>query len=199
MTEEQFSLIAPHMEIEYKKVKSLLDKYEINTDDRIAGFFSQCSHESGKFRRLKENLNYSAERLCVVFKKHFKDISVAKPFDRNPQKIANKVYANRMGNGDEASGDGWKFRGRGYIQLTGKNNYTKFAEHIGKSLDDTVKYLETPEGALESALFYWKMANCNTHCDAKDIVKLTKSINGGTNGLEDRERLYNQYKNILLR
>ena len=197
MTEVQFKRMAFNMDIPYDIVMNLLEKYEINTLDRKAGFFSQCSYESGNFKRLKENLNYSSDRLCVVFKKYFPTTESAKVFHRDPIKIANKVYANRMGNGDEKSGDGWRFKGRGYIQLTGKNNYTKFAEHIGKSIEETIEYLETPIGALESALFYWKIANCNKHCDTKDIKALTKSINGGHHGLEEREKLYNKFVSIL--
>ena len=197
MTQEQYKKIAPNLKIPYDKIKELFDKYEINTKQRIAGFFAQCGHESGDFKHKVENLNYSAEALNKVFKKYFPTKDSTAGYARNPEKIANKCYGGRMGNGPESSGDGWKFRGRGYIQLTGKDNYTKFAASLGKSVDETVAYLETDEGSLESALFYWKSANCNKHCDSENLTSLCKSINGGTHGLEDRNSRYKKYIGIL--
>ena len=127
---------------------ALFEKYEINTLNRAAGFLAQCSHESNNFRILEENLNYSADALIKVFPKYFKSLDEAKLYARNPEKIANKVYANRMGNGDEASGDGFKYRGRGFIQLTGKNNYQMFAETLKLSLDETINYCTTKQSAF---------------------------------------------------
>ncbi len=196
MTEEQFKKIAPNLNIEYSKVMELLNKYEINTPDRIAGFFAQCGHESGDFKVKVENLNYSADRLKAVFPKYFKTRD-PNAYARKPELIASLVYGNRMGNGDESSKEGYKFRGRGFIQLTGKTNYTAFADSIGKSIDEAISYLETDEGSLESALFYWKKANCNKHCDSKNQTALCKSINGGTHGLDDRTKRFNKIKSIF--
>jgi putative chitinase len=154
---------------------------------RAAAFIAQLAHESGGFNFVKENLNYSAAGLLGTFKKYFPNEALAKQYERKPEKIANRVYANRMGNGDEASGDGFKFRGRGLIQLTGKQNYTKFSQDLGISIDETVAYLETPEGAVSSAGWFWDQNNLNSYCDKDDFVGLTKRINGGTIGLEDRK------------
>lgn len=168
----------------------ILPKYHIDTKLRIAAFLSQCGHESGQFNVLKENLNYSCESLCKVWPKRFPTEASAKPYNRNPEKIANKVYADRMGNGSESSGDGYKYRGRGAIQLTGKDNYLKFAKSIGKTLEETVEYCETLEGAIESACFFWSTNNLNTCADCGDVISLTKKINGGTTGLAERQAHY---------
>ena len=197
MTEVQLKAIAPALNIGFDVLMELFNKYEINTNQRIAGFFAQCGHESVDFKAKSENLNYSAAGLVKIFKKYFPNEAAAAGYARNPEKIANKVYGGRMGNGPEASGDGWKFRGRGFIQLTGKNNYTGFANSIGKSIDDTIAYLETDEGAIESALYYWKKANCNKFCDANDQTGLCKSINGGTHGLDDRRNRFDKIMKIL--
>lgn len=157
---------------------------------RAAAFVAQIAHESGGFNFVKENLNYSAKGLMGTFKKYFPNEAIAKQYERQPEKIANRVYANRMGNGDEASGDGYKYCGRGLIQLTGKQNYTRFAADLGLSVDETVAYLETPEGAVSSAGWFWDQNNLNKWCDADDFVTLTKRINGGTIGLEDRKHHY---------
>jgi putative chitinase len=162
--------------------------YEMTANPaRLAGFLAQVAHESGGFVAVKENLNYSAKGLMGIFKKYFPDEATAKAYERQPEKIANKVYANRMNNGDEASGDGYRFCGRGLIQLTGRANYTKFAADLGMSIEDTVAYLETPNGAVASAGWFWDNNNLNQYCDANDFVTLTKRINGGTIGIEDRK------------
>jgi putative chitinase len=165
--------------------------------NRIAGFLAQVAHESGGFNFVKENLNYSAEGLTKTFKKYFPTLDVASPYARNPEKIANRVYANRMGNGNEQSGDGFKFRGRGLIQLTGRTNYTKFAEDLGISVDETVDYLESPNGAVSSAGWFWDNNKLNQYCDKNDFVTLTKRINGGTIGLEDRMHHYHLVLELL--
>jgi putative chitinase len=157
---------------------------------RVAGFLAQIAHESGGFTAVVENLNYSAKGLMGTFKKYFPTEELAKQYERQPQKIANRVYANRMKNGDENSGDGFKFRGRGLIQLTGRDNYTKFANDLGISLDETVAYLETPNGAVSSAGWFWDNNNLNGYCDRDDFIGLTKRINGGTIGLADRQHHY---------
>jgi putative chitinase len=158
--------------------------------NRAAAFVAQTAHESGGFNFVKENLNYGAKGLATTFKKYFPTEADAKPYERQPEKIANRVYGNRMGNGNEASGDGYRFCGRGLIQLTGRNNYTKFAEDLGISVEETVAYLETPAGAVSSAGWFWDNNNLNQYCDSNDFVTLTKRINGGTIGLEDRLHHY---------
>jgi putative chitinase len=173
------------------------EKYEINTANRAAGFLAQCGHESNGFTVLKENLNYSADGLNKIFKKYFPTVAAATPYARNPEKIANKVYANRMGNGPESSGDGYKFRGRGAIQLTGCDNYTQFAKSVGMTVDEAVADLETLDGAIESACWFWKKNGLNAICDKDDIVTMTKRINGGTIGLEDRKKHYEHAKHLL--
>jgi len=172
----------------FAALESVLPKYKITTVERVAAFLAQCGHESADFTTLKENLNYSAEGLAKVFPKRFPTAAAAAPYNRQPEKIANKIYADRMGNGPEASGDGYKFRGRGAIQLTGKENYTKFAASIGKTLDEAVAYTETLAGAIESACWFWNTNKLNDIADKTDIVTLTKRINGGTIGLEDRKK-----------
>lgn len=157
---------------------------------RMAAFLAQVAHESGAFNFTKEGLNYSAASLMKVWPKRFPTTAIANQYARKPEKIANKVYANRMGNGDEKSGDGYKFCGRGLIQLTGKDNYSRFAKSIGKTLDETVAYLETPEGAVASAAWFWDANKLNIYADKGDFVGLTKRINGGTIGLADRKHHY---------
>jgi putative chitinase len=147
---------------------------------RIAGFLAQLAHESGGFNFVKENLNYSADGLRKTFAKYFPTDELAKAYARQPEKIANRVYANRMKNGDEASGDGFRFRGRGLIQLTGRDNYTRFAASLGISIDETIEYLETPSGAVASAGWFWDNNGLNQFCDKDDFITLTKRINGGT-------------------
>jgi len=164
---------------------------------RAAGFLAQVAHESGGFNFVKENLNYSAKGLMGTFKKYFPNEALAKEYERKPEKIANKVYANRMANGDEASGDGYRFCGRGLIQLTGRANYTKFAADLGISIEETVAYLETPAGAVSSAGWFWDNNNLNQYCDSDDFVTLTKRINGGTIGLEDRKHHYHIALDLL--
>ena len=158
----------------------------------MAAFLAQVAHESGSFNFTKEGLSYSAASLTKVFHKYFPTLASAKAYERKPAKIASKVYANRMGNGDEASGDGYKYCGRGLIQLTGKQNYTKFAASIGKSLDETVAYMETAEGAVASAAWFWDTNKLSVYADKGDFVGLTRRINGGTIGLADRQKHYNE-------
>jgi len=157
---------------------------------RIAAFLAQTAHESGGFSVVQENLNYSAKGLMGIFKKYFPNEELAKQYERKPEKIANRVYANRMKNGPEESGDGWAFRGRGLIQLTGRDNYTRFAKAVGKDIVEAVRYLETPEGAVVSAGWFWDTNKLNIYCDKDDFTGLTKRINGGTIGLADRKHHY---------
>lgn len=200
ITKEQVEKIAPALlkNSSIEEINEMFEKYQITTPNRIAGWFCQCGHESADFRYKGENLNYSAEGLIKTFGKYFKGgVAEAQAYARKPERIANRVYANRMGNGNEASGDGWKFKGRGYIQLTGKENYTGFSKHMGFSIDEAVAYCETNKGAMESAMYFWARGKCNDFCDKEDILGLTKRINGGTNGLKDRQERYAKYKKIL--
>lgn len=166
------------------------EQFEINTPERIAGFLSQIAHESGNFRYIKENLNYGAPGLRSVFGKYFTDDSQANAYARQPEKIANKVYANRMGNGDEKSGDGYRYCGRGLIQLTGKDNYTAFGNATGIDAVDNPAIVETPAVAALSAGWFWDTRKLNGYADQKDVVGMTKRINGGINGLDDRQMKY---------
>ena len=175
----------------------LLPDYEINTPKRIAAFIAQCAHESGGFKFLKENLNYKAESLMKTFPKYFSDKDTANAYAKQPVKIANRVYASRMGNGDEASGDGYKYCGRGLIQLTGKTNYDWFAASLEISASEASEYLETFEGAAQSACWFWESNNLNVEADAGDIKKMTKKINGGYIGLDDRVKHYEHALHIL--
>ena len=182
----------------FDAMDELFPKYSVDTPERIAGFLAQCGHESGGFRFVEENLNYSAKALDSVFGKYFKNGGRdAKEYARKPEKIANVVYGNRMGNGDEDSGDGWQFKGRGYIQLTGRNNYTSFAESVDMDLDECIDYLKTPKGALESALWFWDTNKLNKYCDKHDVKGMTKRVNGGYNGLEDREEKWEKVLELL--
>jgi len=175
----------------YEALSSVLPEYEIDSPQRVSAFIAQCTHESGGFKRLKENLNYKWESLRKVFPKYFPTDELAQEYAHKPEQIANRVYGGRMGNGDESSGDGFRYCGRGLIQLTGRNNYTKFAESIGMAVEEVPALLETFEGAVKSACWFWKTNNLNQYADAGDILTMTKRINGGTIGLEDRIKHYN--------
>lgn len=187
----------PYIDNWYKAVNEILPEYDINTPKRVAAFLAQCAHESGGFVFLKENLNYKAASLRKVFPKYFPTDELAAQYANKPEKIANRVYANRMGNGDEASGDGWRYCGRGLIQLTGKDNYTFFAASIEVPIQEATEYLETFEGAVQSACFFWDQNNLNQWADKGDILTLTKRINGGTIGLEDRIKHYEHALHIF--
>ena len=181
-------------------IPEVASKFGINTPLRVAHFLAQCGHESGGFKVTSENLNYSAKGLAGIFKKYFPTEAAATPYARQPQKIANKVYANRMANGSEASGDGYKFRGRGYIQLTGRDNYTQFGKAIG------VDILSNPDSvattyALASAAWFWSKNGLNKLADvgASDtaVTSITKRVNGGTIGLPDRIKHFKEYYHLL--
>jgi putative chitinase len=176
----------PYINQWHEALDQLLGDYNINTPLRVAHFVAQCAHESGNFVFIKENLNYKAASLMSVFKKYFPTLELAQQYANRPERIANRVYANRMGNGDEASGDGWLYCGRGLIQLTGKDNYTFFAGSLDISVEEAAEYLATFEGAAQSACFFWEQNNLNRFADANDTKGLTRAINGGYIGLEDR-------------
>ena len=172
-------------------------EFEIDSPRRLAAFLAQCAHESGLFAHVRENLNYSAQGLHGIWPKRFPTVASAQPYHRNPQKIANKVYADRMGNGSEASGDGWSYRGRGLIQLTGKSNYIACSAGLEYDVVADPDYLETTEGAARSAAWYWYSRNLNKWADLGDIKTMTKLINGGYIGLEEREHFYHAALNVL--
>jgi putative chitinase len=186
----------PYVEHWHRALEAVLPDYDINTPRRVAAFVAQCAHESGGFRFLTENLNYRAESLVKTWPRYF-NASNADSYARNPQRIANRAYANRMGNGDEESGDGWRFCGRGLIQLTGRSNYQAFADSIETDINDIPNYLATFEGAVQSACWFWETNNLNKWADIGDIVTLTKKINGGTLGLDDRMKHYTHALHVL--
>jgi putative chitinase len=181
-------------------IPEVASKFGINTPLRVAHFLAQCGHESGGFRVTQENLNYSAKGLNGIFRKYFPTEASAAAYARQPQKIANKVYANRMANGSEASGDGYKFRGRGYIQLTGRDNYTQFGKAIGVDIPNNPD-LVASKYALASAAWFWSKNGLNKLADngASDtaVTSITKRVNGGTIGLADRIKHFKEYYHLL--
>jgi putative chitinase len=182
------------------QIPAVMEKFQINTPLRLAHFLAQCGHESGGFRLTKENLNYSAKGLMSIFKKYFPTEALAKQYERKPEKIANKVYGGRMGNGPEASGDGAKYCGRGYIQLTGKDNYAAFAKSIG---EDTVAnpQLVAEKYPLASAAWFFYKNGLHKIADEGPsdavVTKVTKRVNGGTIGLPDRIKHFKEYYQLL--
>ena len=190
----------PYVEHWHRALEQLFPEYDINTPKRMAAFIAQCAHESAGFTALVENLNYRWQSLRKVFPKYFPDDVIAQEYASRPNKqeaIANRIYASRMGNGDEASGDGFRFRGRGLIQLTGRHNYTWFAASLEITPEEATEYLMTFEGAAQSACWFWETNKLNQWGDASDIVTLTKRINGGTIGLDDRIKHYEHALHVL--
>jgi putative chitinase len=190
----------PYVEHWHHALEQLLPDYDINTPKRIAAFVAQCAHESGGFTAIKENLNYKAPTLRKLFSKYFPNDELAAVYASKPNKqeaIANRIYASRMGNGDEKSGDGYRYCGRGLIQLTGKSNYQNFADSLEMRVEDVPEYLATFEGAAQSACWFWEANNLNRFADAGDIKGLTKAINGGYIGLEDRIKHYEHALHVL--
>ena len=183
----------PYVADWHEALSKLLPDYDINTPRRIAAFVAQCAHESGGFMVLKENLNYKPATLRKIFPKYFPTDAIANDYASRLNKqmhIANRAYANRMGNGDESSGDGWRFCGRGLIQLTGRNNYQAFADSLEMNINDVPEYLATFEGAAQSACWFWETNKLNKFVDGNDFKGLTRAINGGYIGLADREHHY---------
>ena len=180
----------------YPALAAAMDEFGIDTPQRIAMFLAQCAHESAYFTTTRENLNYSADGLRKIFPKYFANRD-ANQYHRQPEKIANVVYSGRMGNGDEHSGDGWRFCGRGYIQLTGRSNYTNCAHALNADIINHPEYLETPEGAARSAAWFWSKNGLNAFADNNDIKGATKRINGGFIGLEDRTEIYEEVLDSL--
>jgi putative chitinase len=182
------------------ELPSVIEKYKISTSLRLAHFLAQCSHESGDFNFLRENLNYSAKGLRATFPKYFPNDEIAQQYERQPEKIASKVYANRMGNAEEVTKDGFTFRGRGYIQLTGKDNYKAFSYTIGEDLMTNPDLVAT-KYPLTSAGFFFEKNNLWSICDKGDtdevITLVTKRVNGGIIGLADRISKFKKYKSLL--
>jgi putative chitinase len=183
------------------QIPETVEKFNLNTPLRLAHFLAQCAHESGNWKFKVENLNYSAPALQSVFRKYFPNEATAAQYARKPEMIANKVYASRMLNGDEASGDGWRFRGRGYIQLTGRQNYSFFNAIVEENI------IESPDLVAEkypllSAAWFWDSNKLNTLADKgatdADVTAITKRVNGGTHGLEDRLSKFKQYYTLLV-
>lgn len=206
ITLEQFSAMIPtnrEPEAWYKEVVDMFRKYDIITPNRIAGFMAQCSHESRDFTALEENLNYSESALNRVFGRYFgPGKRNAAEYARNPEKIANYVYqdefrSKRGALGNTRPGDGWRFRGRGIKQLTGRNNYEAFGRSVGMTAEEAAEYVATKKGALESACWFWATNNIDRYADTDDIVGMSKRINGGTIGLSDRKARYSRAKAIL--
>ena len=182
------------------QIPFIVSNYKVNTLLRLSHFLAQCGHESANFRAVKENLNYSAEGLNKTFKKYFPTLESAKDYARQPERIASKVYANRMGNGNEASKDGFKYLGRGFIQLTGKANYLEFDKSVSEDIMANPELVAT-KYPLASAAWFWDKNGLNTIADkgATDAVvkSITKRVNGGTIGLEDRIQHFNEFYSLL--
>jgi putative chitinase len=190
----------PYLDHWTDALNKILPDYGIDTPQRVAAFIAQCAHESGNFTALHENLNYRAASLRKVFPKYFPTDALAEQYASLPNKaeaIANRIYANRMGNGPEESGDGFRYCGRGLIQLTGQQNYQNFADSIETPLDQIPDFLQTFEGAVQSACWFWENNNLNQYADKDDILTMTKRINGGTIGLEDRKKHYEHAKHVF--
>jgi putative chitinase len=201
LTKEQLSQLLPknpYIDQWHHALSQLLPDYEIDTPQRIAAFIAQCSHESGGFTALKENLNYRAVTLRKVFPKYFPNDDLANAYAGKQEMIANKVYASRMGNGDESSGDGFRYCGRGLIQLTGKSNYQAFADSLEMNVEDVPEYLQSFEGAAQSACWFWESNNLNRFADTGDIKGMTRVINGGYIGLDDRIKHYDHALSVLV-
>ena len=203
ITQEQLKQLLPknpYISHWHKALEQLFPDYDINTPKRMAAFIAQCAHESGGFMVLTENLNYRWQSLRKIFPKYFPNDSIAQDYASRPNKqeaIANRIYASRMGNGPEESGDGFRFRGRGLIQLTGRHNYTWFAASLEITPEEATEYLTTFEGAAQSACWFWETNKLNQWADMGDILTLTKRINGGTIGLDDRIKHYEHALHVL--
>jgi putative chitinase len=180
------------------QIPEVMTKFKIDTAVKLSHFLAQCGHESGGFKVVNENLNYGAKGLLTIFKKYFPTEEKAKLYERKPEKIANLVYGGRMGNGAEPTGEGYKYRGRGYIQLTGKANYTEFDKIVTENIVENPDLVATKYPLLSAAWFFHK--NCLGRCtDASDasVLAVTRCVNGGTIGLPDRQKHFKEYYNLL--
>jgi putative chitinase len=171
-------------------IRKACARFEINTIRRVAAFIAQQAHESAGFTKFSEDLSYTAKRLTEVWPGRFPSIAAAQPYARNPEKLANKVYGGRMSNGPESSGDGWRFRGRGPLQLTGRDNWTRFAKAMGMKLEEALAYGSTPEGGVMAAAWFWESNDINRLADTPGVADESKRINGGSTGLADREKKF---------
>lgn len=182
------------------EIPAVIEKFQINTPLRLCHFLAQCAHESGNFKAVNENLNYGPVALLKTFKKYFPDAAKAEAYARKPEKIANLVYGNRMGNGPESSGEGWKYRGRGYIQLTGKVNYQSFDKVVDENVTENPDLVATKYPLL-SAAWFWNSRALNTLADKgstdADVTAITKKVNGGTHGLDDRIAKFKKFYSLL--
>ena len=202
LTKEKLLQIVPFAErsnIDVNILNRQMTAYGIDTPLRIAHFIAQVAHESGSFKHTSENLNYSAGTLRRVFRKYFPNTEMTNDYSKKPEIIASRVYANRMGNGNEASGEGYKYRGRGYIQLTGKDNYTQLTKETGFDFINSPDELASnPKYSIVAACWYWKSRGLNKYADQDNIREITRRINGGYNGLEDRREFLIKAKEVLL-
>lgn len=207
ITEQKLSAIMPacsNVTAWVTALNNAMSRFDITGGQRMAAFLAQVAHESGQLARLSENLNYSAKRLMQVWPSRFPTLEKAQKYEKNPEKLANYVYAGRLGNGDEASGDGWRFRGRGLIQLTGRGNYRAAGQGIGLPLEEQSDLLGQPEAAALSAAWFWKSHGLNELADDRsndndneDFKTITKRINGGTVGLQERIAFWKRAKTVL--
>lgn len=207
LTEQQLAAImpaCPNPAIWTMALNSAMERFQINDTPRMTAFLAQVGHESGQLTRLTENLNYSAKRLMQVWPRRFPSLERARAYEKNPQKLANLVYAGRLGNGGEGSGDGWRFRGRGLIQLTGRGNYRAAGRGIGLPLEQQPGLLEQPEPAALSAAWFWESHGLNELADkrnddddSEDFITITRRINGGTVGLKERLSLWAKARQVL--
>lgn len=199
ITTDQFKTLFPKAktpEAWAEAINRICPRWQIDTPKRLAMFLDQCGHESLGFTTFVENLNYSATALLQYWPKRF-TTETAQQYARKPEAIANHVYAGRMGNGDEASGDGWRFRGHGPLQNTGRANRAAFAKAVKLTLEAAEGYIATIDGGIESACWFWLINSCNSHGDAGDVLRCTRVVNGGTNGLADRQALYERACKVL--
>ena len=200
MNVQQFQAIVgnnPYAEHWVEALEKCWPDYDITTPLRQAAFMGECCVESAKFTAIQENLNYRAASLNAQWKSHFPTLEIAQQYEHKPEQIANKAYENRMGNGPESSGDGWRFRGKGLIQLTGRDNYQGFADSIGMSIEDAAAYLETFEGCVQSACYFWESHNLNALADQGAIDQISHIINGGTLGQDERRHFYQVALHVL--
>jgi len=208
LTETRFAAFlpdAPDIPTWTRVLNDAMDRFDVRTLHRVAAFLAQIAHESDEFRRVVENLNYTAKRLMQVWPKRFTSLAKARRYERQPKKLANYVYANRLGNGDEATGDGWRFRGRGLLQITGRGNYRATAQALALPLEDNPELLKQPGVAALAAAHFWKSRGLNeladdrnTDNDDEDFVTISVIINGGRTGLESRKRYWARAKAVLL-
>lgn len=201
ITADELTQIMPlagaHVQTYLDPLNEAMQEFAIDNPDRIAAFIAQLAHESAQLSRVEENLNYSAERLTQVWTVRFPSLAVALPYSHNPQRLANHVYANRLGNGDEASGDGWRFRGAGLIQLTGRENQTRCATFFRVPVPTVGDWLRSPEGAARSAAWFWWTRGLSSLADTGQFTFITRRINGALVGLDERCKFWETAKDVL--